>query len=299
MDRRVVDWLYAMAHDHDHKSTYFLEQLWTIVTCGALGIVMVLLWHYQVLPIILDRKFHEAVLWGGIVLLILVGIRIVDLWFSAARLRAATTGPESSGEDHGHMEHDHAHEHVHAHEAAAGHVHNEGEECCHDHHTGHDCGHDHGWAPWRYAVLLLPTVLFLMKLPWPEPPDVPERSDIMVARLAELEQSSESAAGRDAYRDKTVRVKGKIQDLWNNQRVFGFVRLKMTCCYADAYGEPVKIMIESPKPIDYDKVVAKGGWVKVIGKLDYRKAPRADSYIPVIKAENVAQISVPSNQFEN
>jgi len=295
-----------MAHDHDHGSTYFLEQLWTIGTCGALGIVMVLLWHYQVLAIILDRKFHEAVLWGGIALLILVGIRIIDLWFSAARLRAAGIDSGSTGDDHSHLDHNHAHEHDHdhAHEhehshVAAGHVHAEGEECCHEDHAGHDCGHDHGWAPWRYAVLLLPTVLFLMKLPWPEPPDVPERGDIMVAKLGELEQSAESAAGRDAYRNKTVRVKGKIQNLWENQRVFGFVRMKMTCCYADAYGEPVKIMIESPKPIDYGSVLAKGGWVKVIGKLDYRKAPRAETYIPVIKAENVAQISVPSNQFEN
>ena len=296
-----------MAHDHDHSSTYFLEQLWTIGTCGALGIVMVLLWHYQVLAIILDRKFHEPVLWGGIALLILVGIRIIDVWFSAARLRAARVNDASMGNDHvGHdhaHDHDHAHEdshdHVHSHDAAADHVHAEGEECCHENHAGHDCGHDHGWAPWRYAVLLLPTVLFLMKLPWPEPPDPPERGDVMVAKLTEVEQSAESAAGRDAYRDKTVRVKGKVQDLWSNQRIFGFVRLKMTCCYADAYGEPVKIMIESPKPIDYGAVLGKGGWVKVIGKLDYRKNPRAETYIPVIKAENVAQISVPSNQFDN
>jgi uncharacterized membrane protein YcgQ (UPF0703/DUF1980 family) len=121
----------------------------------------------------------------------------------------------------------------------------------------------------------------------------------MVAKLAELERSAESPAGRDAYRNKTVRVKGKIQDLWANQRLFGFVRLKMTCCYADAYGEPVKMMIESPKPIDFGDVLGKGGWVKVIGKVDYRKNPKAEEYIPVVKAERVDRISVPSNQFDN
>src|SRR5262249_24013330 len=128
-----------MAHDHDHSSTYFLEQLWTIGTCGALGIVMVLLWHYQVLAIILDRKFHEPVMWGGIALLILVGIRIIDLWFSAARLRAARVDNGGTGDDHGHLDHahahdhDHAHGHEHSHDVAAGHVHAEGEECCHEH----------------------------------------------------------------------------------------------------------------------------------------------------------------------
>src|SRR5262249_62324508 len=137
--------------------------------------------------------------------------------------------------------------------------------------------------------------LFLMHLPWPDKPESPERGDVMVAKLAELEQSSESEAGRDAYRGKTVQVKGKIQDLWSNQRIFGFVRLKMTCCFADAYGEPVKLVVESPKPIDYGQVLAKGGWVKVIGKVDYRKAAKADTYVPVIKAEQDAQISGPSN----
>jgi hypothetical protein len=31
----------------------------------------------------------------------------------------------------------------------------------------HDHGHEHGWSPWRYAVLLLPVILYLLDLPGP------------------------------------------------------------------------------------------------------------------------------------
>jgi hypothetical protein len=86
--------------------------------------------------------------------------------------------------DHGACGHDHGHHHHHHHHeegvsaqappaalqqglqeklgtvaAAAGqHTHDHG----HDH--SHD-DHDHGWAPWRYAVLLVPIALFLLGVP--------------------------------------------------------------------------------------------------------------------------------------
>jgi hypothetical protein len=280
------------AHQHKHDSSYYLEQLWTIGTCGALGIVMVLLWYYRVLAIFLDKKFHDPVLWGGLALLALVGVRAVDLWIASRRLKAvmpvANSNQEpTSHEDHENCEHDHHHHedhHDHEHEKAG---------------NGHEYEHEHGWAPWRYAVLLVPTVLFLMKIPWPEPPDAPEEPGVLAAKLDEVERAADLPGTRADWTDKTVAVKGKIQDLWNNPRFFGFVRLKMTCCYADAYGEPVKMMVETPTKIDYDRAREKGGWVKVIGKLEFRKAAKMDLYIPVIQAQRVTPVNTPSNQFDN
>ena len=53
-----------MAHDHHHhdQNTYYLEQLFTIAVCGALGGVAVLLWYTGKIALMLHPKFpHVAV----------------------------------------------------------------------------------------------------------------------------------------------------------------------------------------------------------------------------------------------
>src|SRR5207249_7750262 len=70
--------------------------------------------------------------------------------------------------DHDHHDHDHGHHHDHDHEHHHhDHDHDHGHAHAHAHEQtpGHDHGHDHGWAPWRYTVLMLPVVLFLLNLP--------------------------------------------------------------------------------------------------------------------------------------
>jgi hypothetical protein len=47
--------------------------------------------------------------------------------------------------------------HDHTHEHAAGHTHGHGQD--------HNDDHDHAWAPWRYVVLLVPIMLYLLGLP--------------------------------------------------------------------------------------------------------------------------------------
>src|ERR1700730_17347465 len=108
-----------MAHVHAHdRSSYYLEQIWTIATCGALGVVMILLWEYKVLPIFLDPKFHDPVLWGGVALLVLVAIRITALWRAVGQTVAGHSHSHAEGHAHGHEHgpgcdhHDHDHDHV-------------------------------------------------------------------------------------------------------------------------------------------------------------------------------------------
>src|SRR5205823_2892745 len=109
-------------------------------------------------------KFHPFLLWAGVALLVMVAVRAVAIWRTVGQSHAA----HDHADDHDHMHgaechehshecsHDHGHDHEHAHE----HVHESG----HDHHQ-HDHGHDHAWNPWRYAVLLLPIVLYFLNLP--------------------------------------------------------------------------------------------------------------------------------------
>jgi hypothetical protein len=295
-----------MGHDHSHEgNAYYLEQLWTIATCGALGIVMILLWQYQVLAIFLTPTFHGPVLWGGIALLVLVAIRMVSLWFTVSAARRATA-----------QEHDHsaagAHDHGHTHGPDCDHTHDHhdhvhGPDCDHEHGSdqpphvhAHDHGHDHehGWAPWRYAVLLLPIVLFLMKLPWPQN-DEPVDKGTIEAKLADIEASAEDQSQREFWKEKSqttsVYLRGKLGPI-RNDREFGIGRLKMTCCFADAYPEPARIIIQAVKPVDKLEEL-NGKWVKVIGKVDYIKG--ASGFFPVVFASEVKKIATPSNQFNN
>lgn len=178
-----------MAHDHHHHddpTSYFAEQVSTIGICGAVGMVAILMWWHRTLDLILAPKFHPFVLGGGIILVLLVTVRAIAVW----QLAGATKRNGAHDHDHDHHN-DHDHEHAHAHHHDHGHAcaHEHG-ACGHDHaheheHTHHDhghehthacthdqgdCGHDHAhhdhaWNPWRYAVLLLPVVLYFLNLP--------------------------------------------------------------------------------------------------------------------------------------
>src|SRR5438128_617080 len=45
-------------------------------------------------------------------------------------------------------------------------AHSHGDQHSHAHEHEHAAeDHDHGWAPWRYVVLLVPVILFLLGLP--------------------------------------------------------------------------------------------------------------------------------------
>jgi hypothetical protein len=186
-----------VAHHHHHsgadRNAYYLDQLFTIAVCGALGGVAVMLWYTGKLGLMLHPKFYIWVLLGGVTLLALVVVRALAVWRSVDEPVDAITHDhdhEHCGHDHGHCDHDHHHDHgvqtveqttgVHAGDAPAAlsaplhhhdhdhshdHDHDHDHGHMHDHGHGHDHGHDHGWAPWRYVVLLLPVVLYFLNLP--------------------------------------------------------------------------------------------------------------------------------------
>jgi hypothetical protein len=191
-----------MGHDHHHHSSsdYFMEQVCTLGICAAMGVVMILLYTNDVLGIYLNGKFHVFVLWSGISLLVLVAIRLPFLWLDSGRLKMAEGHNHDHDHDHAHAHehhHDHGHEHAHGHEHHH-HEHDHDHEHAHAHHHDHDHthddlaeddhGHDHSFSPWRYCVLLLPVVLFLLKVPWPDPPEpddgIPYFSIVDVERAA-------------------------------------------------------------------------------------------------------------------
>ncbi len=159
-----------MAHTHSHEEdrNYYIDQLCTIGVAAALGAVCIVMYWKGALGLLADA-FHLAVLLGGVALLLVAGLRAVTLWASFSRAGGAMHVHEHDHEHgHGHhhehgeaCEHHHHHDHEHAHHHEHGHQHHE-----HGHSHAHDDhGHSHGWNPIKYVFLLLPIVLFMVRMP--------------------------------------------------------------------------------------------------------------------------------------
>jgi hypothetical protein len=173
-----------MAHAHAHgegEGTFFLDQLFTILSAGAVGTVAILMYYVRdekgnpFLSHILVPMFFPWVLGGGIAILLMACIRGVAVWQLAGQRRAELATAEAGG-------HDHAHSHAHSHGDECGHDHAHEGECDHDHSHSHahahsragdeEGAHDHGWAPWRYMVIAIPVFLYFLGLPRAEFSDV-------------------------------------------------------------------------------------------------------------------------------
>lgn len=171
-----------MAHDHHHHDddTYFIDQLSMVALAGAFGVTCLCLYFIQtsMLRLLLGEQFHLFVAISGFVLVGLAIVRAATLWREARPATATLSLPVVES---------HSHDGIQPAEStrgvAADHHHHHHEGCSHDHDHG-DCGHDHshdhghghshdhshddhehGWAPWRYVVMLVPIMLFLLGLP--------------------------------------------------------------------------------------------------------------------------------------
>jgi hypothetical protein len=167
-DRELVEQYRRARALHRDEYFHFVDQLCTIGIAAVMGAVCIILYARGALGILAD-PFHLAVLLGGVALLMVAAVRAVTLWASFSR--PATVHSHV----HHHHEHEHEHDHDHGHHEhgeACGHDHDHTHEHAHDHghdhvhsHAGHDHGHSHGWNPIRYVFLLLPIVLFMVRMP--------------------------------------------------------------------------------------------------------------------------------------
>ena len=242
----------------------------------------------------------------------------------------AVTAPKGHHHGHGH-EHGvtaaHAHaaagrvssaqsDPAHAHAHAAGIPHNHEHEHKHDH--DHDHGHDHGWAPWRYAVLLLPIMLitlFFLLNPIQgglhgqvvnlggERSLSPSDQTMLAGLLASAPAGPVAALPFLFLRDKEVRevyflelqkaaFSKQGRDFWNGKvallkgqfvagpsnQEFTLVRFKISCCAADAI--QLNAVIRSVKPLPVQEY--SGQWVQVVGEISFSKRSDRNEYIAVM-----------------
>jgi hypothetical protein len=164
-----------MSHDHAHDTdTYYLDQLCMIGITGAFAGICLTLYFFntEMLGVLLQEQFHIYILLVGIALTFMVLVRAVVLWQVAGQKAPSHNHEhehENCGHDHDHGHHHHDHDHNCHH-----HNHDHAESASQpvavatmalpmvDH--SHD-DHDHSWAPWRYVILLVPLMLYLLGLP--------------------------------------------------------------------------------------------------------------------------------------
>jgi hypothetical protein len=296
-------------HHHEHDESYFQDQLVTIVVCGAFAGAAIVLYYWQ--PQILNvmgfgggSLFSSFIVWSGFALLVLVILRAISLWKAVARPAPAAA-----------CAHAHAHEH-------SEHDHHDG-GCDHEHHHGHEhvhstvrcsSGHEHGAAPWRYVVLLVPIVLFLLGLP-NKPPKahaseikvgqtdmltgwalagvgpLPLQQLVLVAATADPSAGTEvkgmdfkvlEGIAQDEYlrkdlQGKMVRVVGQFAPHPRSDHDFSLVRYRVQCCAADAIQYAIPALCrESFRGIPANQ------WVEVTGRVQFQRHPSADRFVTVL-----------------
>jgi hypothetical protein len=320
-------------HDHHDGDTYYLDQICMVGVSGAFGAICLALYLTKwmspdsetMLGRLLGAQFHLFILASGIALVLVAVIRGATLWRQA--------GATAHNHDHAH-DHDHADDHHHDHDHGdCGHEHGScAHEDGHHHHAGHAhqhhdheaADHDHGWAPWRYVVLLVPIILFLLGLPnkGPQAQAMHARIDMtqiargyagMVASapsnpvdvlswmaamyMAEGEvhdvnfKDLEAIARNDDMRrdmlGKTIRVRGQFAPSPGSEQMFTLVRFRIQCCAADAI--PLNVPIVTRESLAQRSDLNVSDWVKVTGIVGFQKMNNGQ-YTTILRVMNLSKI---------
>ena len=262
---------------HEQTDSRVLDQLCLVLLSGAFGAICLVLffWSRPMLNLMLAPQFHGIILVSGVILLGLAGIRSIILW----RAHRQTSFP--------HEQSDH--------------------ECHHE--------HDAGWAPWRYVILMMPIVLFLLGFPNKGPSvgaatipmDLSHEAvqyatvvasgsepcqQLAVVTAFALGDSSAEATPlpfqdllrleyapetlRKEWKGSKVRVIGQFAPYPHNDRMFNLVRFRMGCCAADLVPMPVAATCTESLA-----GVRANQWVEVIGTIDFYK--RGPHYRTVLR----------------
>ncbi|MCE9533088.1 MAG: hypothetical protein K8T89_18475 [Planctomycetes bacterium] len=326
-----------MSHSHAHaeaneENTYFLDQLCTIAVCGLLGFTAIGLYlkGWLTAKFGLIERFHVPVFAGGITLLVLVVLRSLAIWRMAGQARAAHTHseekpvPKKEEHSHGH-EHSHDHEHSHGHEHSHSHGHEHAHASSHGHehapkhnHSHGDDAHDHGWAPWQYAILIIPAVLYFLELPRDgynmtrldadlkdvelDPGTASKRiafasaagSMVLPAfkktgqlnlKFSELSRVAATQRSRERLEGYTVVLEGHFRMIPGKDKEFQLFRVMVNCCGTDSI--TLKSRIVAPEAL---QGYAYMDWVKIEGELSFQKVGGKDEWMPVITLPSMANI---------
>lgn len=260
-----------MAHEHHHgesSSEYYVEQLFTILVVGALGIVAIQMYRTEMLRFVLAEQFHIPVLIGGIAILLLVALRAVAIWRESGKQAV----------------HDHHHDHSH---------------------DDHGHSHDLSWAFARLLILVFPVALFLLGVPnagfsqehiekllgkeksiegqvkFDE--DKRASGSVTEMRFNDLNNAAYDPGKRESLAGQFVTMRGQLERMGDKE--FRLFTQKMTCCAADTVLLKVR-MITKQSLSGFNN----GEWVQVQGQIQFVHEPDSNRYIPVLKVPDLTDI---------
>lgn len=243
--------------------------------------------------------------------------------YSHGHEHAHSHGHEHS-HSHGH-EHSHSHGHEHGHSHGHEHSHSHGHDHAHAHGGGHD-DHDHGWAPWQYAVLIIPAVLYFLELPVDghnltklnrdlqevdlDPGVANQRlafahvagsavlptfkkKGIRHLKFSDLSVIASRKASRDDFEGATVVMKGQFRRSERKDNEFQLFRVMVNCCGTDAI--TLRALIVAPEPLQGYQMME---WVEITGEMSFQQIRGTNQYLPVITLptmEGIQRIAPPSD----
>jgi hypothetical protein len=282
----------AHARSHEGQSTYYLEQTCTIAACGTMAGVCIWLYVQGGLWNILKPDQHLAVLVGGIGLLLLALIRVSAAWNTVGRsaVNCRNRIPADSHDHFHHRHHDHAYrDHAIYRPTRPAHL---GWPGVRD--VSNPRSRNHDIAPWRYALMILPVVLFLLGLPQAggmnagnfEGPDgnftiddTAANGEGVLISFGQLVRATNDREMRDKLEGATVRVIGQYQG--DHSDYFTLVRYKINGGRTDAIYLQALIGVDTQSgkcPINPETY--RNHWVQITGKLSFNLN---DANYPVIR----------------
>ena len=293
-----------MSHSHSHThggvdGSYSADQLFTVLGCGGIGLVAILMYRSGILERMLVPMFFVPVLVAGVAVLALVGIRVVAVWRQSGVWKPKHEAMGSHLQFNGESGNEHSH----------------GADCNHGYgqsiNDKDDEVHDHRWAPWRYVVLAIPVFMYFLGFPHdgisakPDATPVsfelsPNRAGLAMfaggpaltkalrkteprrlqLRFKELTQAAAFPYRHDLYEGDIGIIRGQfVPSPWSD-REFTLLRIDRTCCYADEI--QLLARIEAPDPI---QGIKPEEWIRVEGLISFRKNARGQ-WMAVITLES-------------
>jgi hypothetical protein len=132
----------------------------------------------------------------------------------------------------------------------------------------------------------------------PQDLELVRAQDILAVGFKELEQASFNPGTRQFFEGRTVRLVGQYAP-GNDDRTFGLVRFKMTCCAADAIQLNVVIMLD-PNCKENLTGLNRNDWLQVTGRVQFRKRRDRDEYVTVLivnSPKDVQQTKADDNPY--
>jgi hypothetical protein len=260
-------------------------------------------------------------------------LRAAALWRAAGLASQASAGGHVHDHEHHHHEHDCDHDHDHHH----------GHDCGHDHehadhvHAAPTCpaGHDHGFAPWRYVVLLVPIILFLLGLPNSGPKakahevaitttdaqsapayasvigvgTLPLQQLVLAAATVadpflgqaperdfrEMEAAAQDESSRVFWTGKNVGIVGQFAPHPRNDHIFSLVRFRIQCCAADAVQYQIPVLCRERLA-----GLKTNQWVKATGRVHFQPQPNGNGFMTVLivpKVQNIVLTDPAQNPY--